>query len=126
MQIYPEIKRFIQDALGCSCPEEVFTEIEYQENGDGVPGRKVKVADRLLIYIITADGKSDIQELVDLALARGIKERDNNGLNRFRLVLVTSRPDELRTVAVLAFNSSGYTDEKTHLHVVNTGDVEGF
>ena len=126
MQIYPEIKRFVQDALGCSCPEEVFTEIEYQENCDGVPGRKVKVADRLLIYIITADGKSDIQELVDLALARGIKERDNNGLNRFRLVLVTSRPDELRTVAVSAFNSSGYTDEKTHLHVVNTGDVEGF
>lgn len=126
MTIYPQIKHFVQEVLGCSCPEEVFTEIEYQENCDGVSGRKVKVADRLLIYIITTDGKSDIQEVVDSALARGIKERDNNGLNRLRLVLVASRPDELRTVAVSAFNSSGYTDEKTHLHVVNTGDVEGF
>ena len=126
MQIYPEIKRFVQEVLGCSCPEEVFTEIEYQENDDGVPGRKVRIADRLLIYIITADGKSDIQELVDLALARGIKERDNNGFNRFRLVLVSSRPDELRTMAVSAFNSSGYTDEKTHLHVVSEADVAGF
>ena len=126
MQIYPEIKRFVQEVLGCSCPEEVFTEIEYQENDDGVSGRKVRIADRLLIYIITADGKSDIQELVDLALARGIKERDNNGFNRFRLVLVSSRPDELRTMAVSAFNSSGYADEKTHLHVVSEADVAGF
>ena len=126
MQKYPEIKRFVREVLGCSCPEEVFTEIEYQENDDGVPGRKVRIADRLLIYIITADGKSDIQELVDLALARGIKERDNNGFNRFRLVLVSSRPDELRTMAVSAFNSSGYADEKTHLHVVSEADVEGF
>ena len=126
MQIYPEIKRFVQDVLGCSCPEEVFTEIEYQENDDGVSGRKFRIADRLLIYIITADGKSDIQELVDLALARGIKERDNNGLNRFRLVLVSSSPDELRTMAVSAFNSSGFTDEKTYLHVVSEADVAGF
>ena len=126
MQIYTEIKRFVQGALGCSCPEDVFTEIEYQKTCDGVPGRKVNVADRLLIYIITTDGKSDIQKVVDSALARGIKERDNNGLNRFRLVLVASRPDELRTMAVSAFNSSGYTDEKTHLHVVSEADVEGF
>ena len=126
MQMYPEIKRFVQDVLGCSCPEGVFTEIEYQKVCDGVPGRKVKVADRLLIYIITTDGKSNIQEVVDSALARGIKERDDNGLNRFRLVLVASRPDELRTEAVSVFNSSGYTDEKTHLHVVHTVDVEGF
>ena len=126
MQIYPQIKHFVREVLGCSCPEKVFTEIEYQKNCDGVPGRKVKVADRLLIYIITTDGKSDIQEVVASALAQGIKERDNNRLNRFRLVLVASRPDELRTVAVSAFNSSGYTDEKTHLHVVHTGDVEGF
>jgi len=72
------------------------------------------------------DGKSDMQEVVDSALARGVTERDNNRLNRFRLVLAASRPDELRTLAVLATTSSGYADEKTHLHIVNTGDVEGF
>jgi len=126
MQMYPEIKRFVQETLGCSCPEDVFTEIEYQKACAGFPERRIKVADRLLIYIINMDGKSDIQEVVDSALARGVTERDNNGLNRFRLVLAASRPDELRTLAVLAFKSSGYADEKTHLHVVNTGDVEGF
>ena len=124
MQIYPEIKRFVQETLGCSCPEEVFNKIDYQKESDGISGRKIKVGDRLLIYLITPDRKSSIQGVIDSALERGIEERDKKGLNRFRLVLVTSRPDELRSSAEHAFDSSAYTDEKTHLHIVNEGDVE--
>ena len=124
MQVYPEIKRFIQEILGCSCPEEVFNKIDYQKESDGISGRKITVGDRLLIYLITPDRKSDIQGVIDSALERGIEERDKKGLNRFRLVLVTSHPDELRSSAEHAFDSSAYTDEKTHLHVVSESDVE--
>lgn len=124
MKACPEIKRFVQETLGCSCPEEVFDHIDYQEEGDGITGRKVIVGGRLLIYIITVNGKSNIQEVIDLALERGVLERDGKGLNRFRLVLVASQPDELRNSAGHAFESSGYTDEKTYLHIVNEGDVE--
>ena len=126
MQTYPETKRFVQETLGCSCPEEVFNKIDYQKESDGISGRKVNVGDRLLIYIITMDGKSNTQGVINSALERGVEERDNKGLNRFRLVLVASHPDVLRSSAELAFESSGYTDEKTHLHVVNESDVEGF
>jgi len=124
MQIYPEIKRFVQETLGCSCPDEVFSKIDYQKKSNGISGRKVNVSDRLLIYIITLDRKSNIQGVIDLALEQGVEERNKNGLNRFRLVLVTSNPDELRRSAEHAFDSSGYTDEKTHLHIVNESDVE--
>ena len=124
MQTYPEIKRFVQETLGCSCPEEVFNKIDYQKESDGISGRKINVSDRLLIYIITMDRKSNIQGVIDLALEQGVEEREKNGLNRFRLVLVTSNPDELRRSAEHAFDSSGYTDEKTHLHIVNESDVE--
>ncbi len=126
MQTYPEIKRFVQETLGCSCPEEVFNQIDYQKEYDGISGRKVTVGDRLLIYIITMDGKSNIQGVINSALERGVVERDKKGLNRFRLVLVASHPDELRSSAEHAFDSSGYTDEKTHLHVVSESDVESF
>ena len=126
MQTYPEIKRFVQETLGCSCPEEMFNQIDYQKESDSISGRKVTVGDRLLIYIITMDGKSNIQGVITSALERGVVERDKKGLNRFRLVLVASHPDELHSSAEQAFNSSGYTDEKTHLHVVNESDVEGF
>ena len=126
MQTYSQIKRFVQETLGCSCPEEVFNKIEHQKESDGISGSKVNVGDRLLIYIINMDGKSNTQGIINSALERGVEERDNKGLNRFRLVLVAAHPDALRSSAERAFESSGYTDEKTHLHVVNESDVEGF
>ena len=126
MQTYPEIKRFVQETLGCSCPEEVFNQIDYQKEYDGISGSKVNVGNRLLIYIITMEGKSSIQGVINSALERGVVERDKKGFNRFRLVLVACHPDELRSSAERAFNSSGYTDEKTHLHVVNESEVVNF
>ena len=126
MQAYPEIKRFVQETLGCSCPEEVFNKIDYQKENDGISGRKVTVGDRLLVYIITMDGKSSIQRVINSALEQGVEERERKGFNRFRLVLVASCPDVLRSSAEHAFDSSGYTDENTHLHVVNESDVERF
>lgn len=123
---YPEIKRFVQETLGCSCPEDVFNTIDYQQEIDGFLGRKIIVGDRLLIYIIAMDGQSSMREVVDSALQQGVEEREKKGLNRFRLVLVASRPDELRSPAEHAFDRSEYTDEKTHLHIVNERDVKGF
>ena len=104
----------------------MFNKIDYQKEVDCFPGRKVNIGDRLLIYIITMDGKSNIQEVVNSALEQGVEERDRKGFNRFRLVLVASRRDELRSSAEHAFDSSGYTDEKTHLHVVNESEVVNF
>ena len=124
MQTYPEIKHFVQETLGCSCPEEVFNNIDYQKENDGNLGRKITVGDRLLIYIITMDRKSNIQEVISSALEQGIEERERKGFNRFRLVIVASHPDELRSTADHVFDSSGYTDEKTHLHIVNESDVD--
>ena len=126
MQTYPEIKRFVQETLGCSCPEEVFNKIDYQKEIDCLPGRKINVGDRLLIYIITTDGESNIQGVINSALEQGVEERDSRGFNRFRLVLVDARPDELRSIAEHAFHSSVCTDEKTHLHILSESDVEGF
>ncbi len=123
---YPEIKRFVQETLGCSCPEEVFNKIEYQNAGSGIWERKVNVGDRLLIYILTMNEKSDIRHVISTALKQGIEERDNMGLNRFRLVLVSSRQKELRGSAEQAFKNSKYTDEKAHLHIVSERDVEMF
>ena len=126
IQTYPEIKRFVQEILGCSCPEEVFNNIDYQIQGDSISERKVTVGDRLLIYIINMNGTSSIQGVIHSALEQGVEERDKKGFNRFRLVLVASCPDGLRSSAERAFDSSGYTDEKTHLHIVNQSDVECF
>ena len=124
MQPYPEIKHFVQEILGCSCPEDVFNEIASRKGGYGTWEQKVTVGGRLLIYIMTVDGKSDIQGCINAALKEGVAEREEKGLNRFRLVLVTSGPHELQGPAESAFERSAYTDGKTHLHVVRESDVE--
>jgi hypothetical protein len=103
----------------------VFEKIDCQEEREGTSERKVSIGDRLLIYIITTDRESNIQGVINSALERGVVERDKEGFNRFRLVLVDARPDELRSTAEHAFHSSGCTDEKTHLHIVSESDVEG-
>ena len=123
MQTYPEIKRFVQVTLGCSCPEDVFNKIDYEKEIDGIPGRKITVGDRLLIYMITLEGKSGIRGVIHSALEQGVVERDKKGLNRFRLVLLSYSPDEIRKLAEHSFDSSGYKDEKSHLHVLNASNV---
>ena len=119
MPIHQEIKRFVQETLGCSCPEEVFNKIEYQNQDNDIIGKKVNVGDRLLIYIINADSESELAELIRSSLIKGVEERNKKGFNRFRLVLAVSRPDELHSLAEKAFQNSEHTDEKTHLHVVS-------
>ena len=104
----------------------MFNNIDYQIQGDGISARKVTVGDRLLIYIVNVNGTSSIQGVIHSALEQGVEERDKKGFNRFRLVLVASCPDGLRSSAEQAFDDSGYTDEKTHLHIVNETDVECF
>jgi hypothetical protein len=126
MKKYPEVKRFVQETLGCSCPDEVFDHIDYQKEAAGIAGKKVTVGDRLLIYINTMDRKSSIQDVVASLLEQGVKEREERKLNRFRLVLVASCPNELRSLAERAFDGSGYRDEKTHLHIVDKSAVENF
>jgi len=79
-----------------------------------------------LIYVITVVAESSIQEVIYPAVKRGVEERGKKGFNRFRLVLLAPSPDELRSPAEQAFIDTGYKNEKTHLHVVNESDVEGF
>ena len=119
MPTHQEIKRFVQETLGCSCPEEVFNKIDHQKGSNNIWGQKVNIGDRLLIYIINADSESEIPELLLSSLEKGVAERNQKGFNRFRLVLAVSRPDELYSLAEKAFQNSEYIDEKTHLHVVN-------
>lgn len=126
MQACPEIKRFVQDTLGCSCPEDVFDHIDYQQECEGIAGRKICVGDRLLIYIISLESDAHIEEIIHTALRQGVEEREKRRLNRFRLVLVVSRPEELCSRAEGAFERSGYRDDKTHLHLVSESGLGNF
>ena len=55
-------------------------------------------------------------------VAAGRKDRDEKGLNRFRLVLVFDDPEKVRQGAERQIEELRGSDEKVHLHVIGRSD----
>jgi hypothetical protein len=121
------IKHFVQNTLGCGCPEDVFKSIDVRRNvrvnSFIVLDSAIVIGNRLLVYIAEAGSAGCVEEHLPVLVAAGKKERDEKGLNRFRLVLVSDRPDEVRQAAERQFEELRGKDEKVHLHVITKSDI---
>lgn len=124
MTRFPQIKQFVQETLGCTCPEEVFKKIEYENACNEFGHKRICVGDRLLIYIVFAEESARIEDLINTGLKLGVEERNRKGLNRFRLVLASENLNQLTAEAKQVFNASAYVDDKTHLHMLTPSDIE--
>ena len=114
------IKIFAQQTLGCGCPEEVFQHIDSQSNvqlNGIVLSRRIKIGNRLLIYIVETTDADSVKHNLAFLVASGRKERDSIGFNRFRLVLTSDDTGEVKKVAEEMFAVIN-RDEKVHLHVI--------
>jgi hypothetical protein len=115
------IKHFVQNTLGCGCPEEVFRSIDVREqvplSGTIILHVAMIIGNWLLIYVIHADTPSVVRENLEFLVQAGTQERDRKNLNRFRLVVVT---DDSTTGSVTQdlFHRLSGKDEKVHLHVI--------
>ena len=119
---YPEVKAFVQGRLGCSCPEEVFDRITV-DTGAGVLSHRIRIGGRLLVYILDASRTADVSRAIASALREGVRERDRGHFNRLRLVVISPNPDRVAETAQAAFSVSPDRDEKTHLHVLENGNL---
>jgi hypothetical protein len=117
-----KIKTFVKLTLGCTCPEEVFAYIDCQSNiklnDDIVLSNKINIGNRLLIYVVEVNNPASIKNTLPFLVNTGKAERDNSKFNRFRLVLVTDKLNEIKEVAESMFNTIN-KDEKVHLHIVS-------
>lgn len=119
MPDYLEIKRFVQQGLGCNCPESVFENIRCEVGGDDGPEmQRILIGERLLVLLLDADRQGDLAGAVRDAVRAGVAERDRNGWNRVRLVLRGASPIDWRGPAEAAFNATA-PDDRTHLHLVD-------
>jgi hypothetical protein len=118
-----QIKHFIQNILGCSCPEDVFRTIDVRRNvrlnNFAVLDSAIIIGNRLLVYIAEAGTAGCTEEHLPVLVEAGKKERDEKGLNRFRLVLVTNEPEGVQLAAKKQFEELRGSDDKVHLHVIN-------
>ncbi|HWR72325.1 MAG TPA: hypothetical protein VN604_04100, partial [Nitrospirota bacterium] len=81
------------------------------------------IGNRLLIYIAEAGTQGCIEEHLPVLVAAGKQERDERGLNRFRLVLTADDPVGVQRVAEKIFEELRGTDDKLHLHMIRKSDM---
>jgi hypothetical protein len=121
------INLFVQDSLGCKCPEEVFNSIELMSGTLSLNSEpyseKIVVGGRLLIYIAELNDESSVSSYLGRMIDMGVKERDSNGLNRFRAVVATPDPQGLKPIAERIFSQLNIHDDKVHLHIVDSKEL---
>lgn len=123
------IRRFVRDTLGCTCPEQVFEHVE--QTRCAVPDEftpyalRLVVGRRLLIYVLHGVHAAALQALLPVMLARGIAERDRDGLNRFRAVLACDDQQSLQAQLDELARPVLHSDDRVHLHVVAPEEIIG-
>ncbi len=118
---HERLKGFVQETLGCGCPEEVFEEIhvsshQVEDCSDEIT--RIVIGNRLLIYVIPPDSENDLSDRIELIGLAGKADRDANLYNRFRLVVSIAEGAARNDHAAKGFSNAFAGDEKMHIHFV--------
>ena len=125
MEFDPElIKSFVRTDLGCKCPDEIFNLIKYEKDvklhGKWEIDHVYTIGDRLLVIIVVVKrpfNKKNLETLIKF----GKTMRDDNELNRFRLVLLTHKIKNAKRFKKRneeLFRKNSKVDKKMHLHIL--------
>jgi hypothetical protein len=105
--------------LGCECPPEVFTRIQFRDLSEHGLELACEIGGRLLVAFVPP---MDSDELLTL-LERGRKVRDKEKLNRFRLIVVGSKnrsPGEIDALSLILRRM----DNRLHVHFLEENQIE--
>ena len=116
------VKRFVQEVLGCTCPDEVFLSINVEKNpldfAEISKGVLITIGDKLLVYLISTNDGELLASKLEQVFNRARETRDKVGFNRFRLVVSSSREQSTGDILIQKFESLENLDERLHLHVI--------
>ena len=122
-----EIKKFVREDLGCTCPDEVFEAIsvvhDSVEFGDLQKGCLLAIGGKLLVYLVVTHDWSSLIDSLEQIFKRGREMRDAGKYNRFRLVVVTPNIQSARQILLCQFDTLIELDERLHLHVITPDQV---
>jgi hypothetical protein len=118
------IEHFVREHLGSSCPDEVFEHIRIYQSFPvfELPGTVYEIGGRLLVTIIKPPDWHGVENNLEQLIAAGKQLRDQQGYNRFRLVIATDDTNAIESLQA-AFSSLSNRDEKTHLHVIKPAAI---
>lgn len=124
MSFNPELlKIFVKTDLGCKCPDDVFNLIKYDKHIkleiNLEVDRIITIGNRLLIFIFNVKDLTNINKTLERLVHHGRTQRDDECLNRYRLVLVTTKNKKLEKKIGGKFKNLAGVDDKIHLHIKN-------
>jgi hypothetical protein len=123
-----QLERFVRETLGCTCPDEVFEQVEIGEGSplpDGGRVRRIAIGGRLLIYLVDGVPVDAVDRDIRGWTLSGRIDRDGAGMNRFRLVigldgLSGSDADRIKGAFAAACDEG---DDRMHLHLVEPDSI---
>jgi len=109
------IKNFVQQVLGCTCPEKVFDNIQWEEKEKIL---EIDISNQLLVNIfLNPIKKLNKKHIIDI-LKVGQKKRDYKNYNRFRLVIPAEEIEENQKKYTSIVHKLFPDDDKIHLHII--------
>ena len=121
------IRRLVRDTLGCACPDEVLAQIEVHTSvsldAELTELRTIVVGRRLLIYLWETNDPTRLRSLLPKLIRAGRVQRDREGLNRYRAVIVTDDVNAIGALAKRVFSHLEDCDQKAYLHVIDRREV---
>ena len=126
IELTPEDTRavvsFVQEALGCGCPDEVLQDIQIEAHPYSFAGQPidylVRIGGRLLLAISMSSRWAEVAGKLRRLLETGKNLRDRNGFSRFRLVVSSDEPENPTAALQEQFIGLAGMDDKVHLHVI--------
>jgi hypothetical protein len=121
------IKTFVQQTLGCKCPDAILDNVVIERNILSDSGvylhSRINISNRLLIYVIEQKRSAFTPNDLPGIVHEGIHDRYKYGFNRFRLVLATDGSEELHKAVISKFDTLPDRDDKVHLHIIGKEDL---
>jgi hypothetical protein len=125
----PVVTRFVREVIGCTCPDEVYHRIEGQRGSSAVKtcsaDCELRIGGRLLV-VVTSEPVPKLSSQLAEVIGEGKRAKDESNFNRFRLVVETENWAEERKKLLRAFEAVPDKDERTHVHVLERGEVPSF
>ncbi len=115
------IKNFLQQVLGCQCPEKVFHNIQWGNKNQIL---EITVSNQLLINIFLEPLKELNKKHIIDVLKVGQKKRDYKNFNRFRLVIPSHQVAEMQKQYNQIIKKIFPQDNKIHLHIVENKQLK--
>ena len=121
------IKGFVQEVLGCKCPNEVFLRINVEKNptnfADLSQGDLIEIGGKLLVFLLKTNDGEILTSKLEQIFNRGREACDKGGFNRFRLVVSAPGKQPAQDMLTRQFETLEDLDERLHLHVIGTDQL---